>query len=1058
MSHLPDLPHLIIRASAGTGKTYQLTHKYLQLVRENAHPQNILATTFTRKAAYEILERVLTLAAENAEKDTTQRIHLKQLAQNLHKLMISTLDSLFQKMGRCFAMELKLPANAQIMDTTDFALQQLQMQAMDQVLSNNPPEVLLDLMRRLYHSEANSRVFGVLQNVVNDLYDIYKQAPEQSQWSNYNCHGFLEGDHLSQVIQIHQSLKDELPKNKNGKPNAVANKAWLADLQLIAEEQWKIFLTKGIAKKICENSSKFGTAELSETMIRTYTILVDHARGWLLNRELQLNLARYELAKQYSQVFDQLRQDARILMHNDVPDRLEKVFAENESPDDFLYDLAYRMDQKIDHMMLDEFQDTSLQQWTILEQQASEICSHVDEYASRRFFCVGDVKQAIYGWRGGCAEIFNHIGQTLQLPDEASISLNESYRSSQIVLDAINYVFNGIDHNDGFSADQLVDWASQWKDRFESHTAANDLPGYVHFQVTGNAPEDSSEDFPLTYEADTEEETDSHTIDVCNQIASLQQQAPNQSIGVLVWTNKQASQLLTRLRWLGIDVASEGGVHLDDDPSVSCILAAMNMADRPDNSAAAFEVLNSPLGKYLGLTNYHHQAIRPVAWKIRQELSAYGYPRMIGQWANLLAKHSDARGSERLALLVQLAVNYEPNANLKPSDFASYVQNKQVPLSQQSPVQVMTIHKSKGLEFDAVVLPCLTRSLGRLQQQTTYITRQSPTDPIEYVYASGFDALRKISPELEHAHHQEWQRRFSDDLCGLYVALTRAKHALYLLAEPLRVKADGKLAAFGYRDNSAAAILRHTFVPPEDLGPDEGHVLFTHGDPDWHHHLQSDSEEKTEIAKPDPHQTCEIKIKFQKGKRSLPRISPSALEGTGKIHVADLLALKKSSGQSRGTVIHRLFEQIDWLSDNAPLPNRDDLVSLLKKDKLEFEDEFLDSFLKMLQMPAVIAALSKPADWDESTCQLWQEKNFAVVMNGRLVQGQLDRVHVWPDRALILDYKTDIPPKKGFGPLVDHYRPQLQAYCKSVAAMRHLPLEKVQAKLVFVRDGVVREV
>ena len=833
----------------------------------------------------------------------------------------------------------------------------------------------------------------------------------------------------------------------------MASKAWLADLQLIADDQWQIFLTKGIAKKICENSSKFGTAELSETIIRTYTILVDHARGWLLNRELQLNLARHELAKQYSQVFDQLRQDARILMHSDVPERLEKVFTDNDSPDDFIYDLAYRMDQKIDHMMLDEFQDTSLQQWTILASQAKEICDHVDEFGSRRFFCVGDVKQAIYGWRGGCAEIFNHIHEQLNLPAQATVSLNESYRSSQIVLDAVNYVFNGIDHNDGFSADQLVEWSTDWKERFESHTAAKDLPGYVHFQVMGGTQEDEI----TPYDSDTEEETDSHTIDVCNEIASLHQNAPGQSIGVLVWTNKQASKLLTRLRWLGIDVASEGGVHLHDDPSVSCILAAMNMADRPDNSAAAFEVLNSPLGKYLGLTSYHHQSIRPVAWKIRQEISAYGYPRMVGHWANLLAKHSDARGSERLGLLVQLAVNYEPNANLKPSDFASYVQNKQVPLSQQSPVQVMTIHKSKGLEFDAVVLPCLTRSLGKLQQQTTYITRQSPTEPIEYVYASGFEALRKLSPELEQAHHQQWQRRFSDDLCGLYVALTRAKHALYLFAEPMRVKKDGKLAAFGYQDNSAAAILRHTFVPPEDLAPDDGQILFTHGDPDWHHHLESKVVQETKSAI-DPHQTCEIKIKFQKGKRSLPRITPSALEGSGKIHVSDLLALKKSSGQSRGTVIHRLFEQIDWLSDNAALPDRDELVSLLQKDKLEFENEFLDSFLKMLKMPAVIGALTKPAEWDEATCQLWQEKNFAVVMDGRLVQGQLDRVHVWPDRALILDYKTDIPPKEGFDPLVDHYRPQLHAYCKSVAAMRKLPIENVQAKLVFVRDGVVREI
>jgi ATP-dependent exoDNAse (exonuclease V) beta subunit len=1065
MSDLPNLPHLIIRASAGTGKTYQLTNRYMQMVHEGATPPSILATTFTRKAANEILQRVIQNAAQDAQKNPQQIEHLKSLTSNLHKLMISTLDSLFQKMGRCFAMELQLPANAQVYEMGDFAMQKLQMQAIDQVLEENEPFVLLDLIRRLYHSDSGGggKVISVLQSIVNDLYDVYKLAPDQSQWSNYDTRGLLEDDAIKQVAEIHANLLDQLPTKKDGSPDSRVLKAWQEDVQLIANAQWPILITKGIGSKIASGEIKYQGKELSNTVVRTYELLIQHARAFLLREQLDLNIARYIIAKQYSQLFDQLRLDAKALLHSDIPEKLEEAF---ENPgDEFLADLAYRMDQKIDHMMLDEFQDTSLQQWNILREQAMEIRSHHDAYHSRRFFCVGDVKQAIYGWRGGCAEIFDHIGQELNLPDEAIVSMDQSWRSSQVVLDVVNQTFDTLDTNMGLSKDELVPWATRWQTNFGNHKAAKPLPGYVHFQATGSQA--STDDDEAFAGSDIEEDTaiNPHTDEVCHAIAKLHQQSPAISIGVLVWTNAQVQEYMTRLRTLHIDVASEGGVYLHDDPAVSSILAAMVMADRPDHLASAFEVLNSPLGKYLGMTGYRPAEVRSLAMQIRQKLAGIGYPRLIGQWANWLSKHSDARGSERLTLLVQLAVNFEnsQSASLKPADFAMYVRSKQVPMSQQSPVQVMTVHKSKGLEFDAVFLPVLKRKLGFVQQGTCYITRPSATEPVDFVYAATKSQVRQLYPPLEEAMLQEMQRRFADDLCAMYVAMTRAKHAMYLYAQPLSLNKDGvTLSVAGYTDNSLAAVLRHALLEPGAIGPDDGQVLYKHGDEDWFEQIEKPTSSNVPQNTVDPHKTATIKLKSTTGKRSLQRIAPSQLEGGGSVSVADIMALSKSSGQSRGTVIHRLFEEIDWLSASSTLPDRQSLIELLDADGLEHEPEFTESFMSMLKMPAVIEALTRPADWDDPQCQLWQEKSFAVVMDGRLVQGQLDRVHIWPDRALILDYKTDTPPEApgtgGYDALVDHYRPQIQAYRKALAAMRKLPMTEVKAKLIFVRDGVVKDV
>src|SRR5690606_6126857 len=101
----------------------------------------------------------------------------------------------------------------------------------------------------------------------------------------------------------------------------------------------------------------------------------------------------------------------------------------------------------------------------------------------RSFFCVGDLKQAIYGWRGGNAAIFDHIERQLQLSEQHRQSLNVSYRSSQIVLDCVNTVFTDLDQNTAL-ADGYVTTATQWQKGFESHTAHFDLPGHVLLRQT----------------------------------------------------------------------------------------------------------------------------------------------------------------------------------------------------------------------------------------------------------------------------------------------------------------------------------------------------------------------------------------------------------------------------------------------------------------------------------------------------------------------------------------------------------------------------------------------
>lgn len=188
------LPNLMIRASAGTGKTYQLTNRYLSLLADNQPPERILASTFTRKAAGEILDRIVERLAQAAvhvdacdqlsrslERTTplTQE-HVQQmllaLLANLHRVRISTLDAFFARLARTFCLELGLPPSWSVVDElTDKGIKDDAIQAM---LTEDGADALLHLLAK---GEAQRGISQLVRDAVNQLHGIYRST-EASAW------------------------------------------------------------------------------------------------------------------------------------------------------------------------------------------------------------------------------------------------------------------------------------------------------------------------------------------------------------------------------------------------------------------------------------------------------------------------------------------------------------------------------------------------------------------------------------------------------------------------------------------------------------------------------------------------------------------------------------------------------------------------------------------------------------------------------------------------------------------------------------------------------------
>ena len=1059
---LEPAAHRVIRASAGAGKTRMLSDRYLHLLYRGASPTTILATTFTRKAAGEILRRVIVRLAHAAgdEKaashlsaelqvpgmslDDVRRM-LQQLLGSLHRVSVSTIDSFFNRMVQCFRFELGVPGQPRIVAESDPQAMQLRRAAIDAMLADDDPQVLLDLLRRLHHDEAQRRVTDAIDDIVAQLYDVYRQTDEQA-WSVLRPpKGTLDEAALADALNELRAAGDELPAGQQWA------KAWSGDLQHATARNWLNFIERGLAGKIAQGQTTYYRKAIPEQVTAAYLPLIDHARGELVGRSARRTGAMFELLHRFDEHYTKLRRDDRLLLFSDLAQKLARDLP--ALGDDLMLDIYYRLDTTVSHLLLDEFQDTSIEQWAVLRPFAEEIRAHSGgEAGDRTFFCVGDVKQAIYGWRGGCAEIFAQVEHDLQLPTEARQALDKSYRCAPVVLDTVNRIFASIADSPPLAEHQQA--ARQWQANFTGQQAHyQDQPGYVELMTSTAAPVDDSD------QADTDAPP-AHFVYVADKVAQLAQQTPGRSIAVLVRTNKTVRQLIYLLRQRRLHASGEGGTPVTDDPAVNTILSALTLADHPGHTAAAYHVLNSPLAQIIDLASALEHEVAVAARRIRRAIAAEGYAAIIARWAKLLAPSCHRRSISRLTQLVELADRYRPTTTIRTIDFVQFVQATDVQEPSPSPVRVMTIHRSKGLEFDAVILPELESLIGRGDNQPVWAYRPSPTDPPSAVFATVNRAQRALlasyCPLVDEAHAQDRSRRLHDDLSALYVAMTRARFALHLIVEPLRRNKDGKPGARGFSNASYAAVLRHALSDREEDFAG-GQVLYQLGDPNWHEQAQPAA------CQPDselPLKPLQLKLRAagDRPTRNWSRLRPSAAEDRPQVRAADLLRIDQY--QLRGRIVHSFFQCVQWLDDEADRPRDEQLTQAARRTAPgQSEDriaQLIGDFKNALAHPQVRKALTRP----DGNVDLWRERPFAALVDDALIQGIFDRVVIHrsrgePARATVLDFKTDQAPVQRYDTLVETYRPQLAAYKTALCTILNLPQSEVEAHLLFTEEGIL---
>ncbi|HEV3006198.1 MAG TPA: UvrD-helicase domain-containing protein, partial [Pirellulales bacterium] len=364
----------MIRASAGTGKTYQLSNRYIGLAAAGTLPDRVLASTFTRKAAGEILDRVLVRLARAAlDEDECGKLAaavgderlnpagaldlLAHLVKHLHRLRISTLDGFFAQVAGGFSLELQLPPGWRIVEEP--ADRRLRNEAISSVLAADDVKDTLTLMHLLSKGEAGRSVSDQIRDLVNGLYGVYLETPPAA-WRALPDWRPLDGESLAAALA--ELAAAPLPDL------SLWNKARDADLAAAQTGDWAGFIKGGLAGKVAAGDEVYCRRPIEPGLAAIYRKLLDHAKAILVRQLADQTEATFRLLEKFDAHYQRLKQGRRALRFDDITRALARASLTARPAH-----LAYRLDAEVGHLLLDEFQDTSLWQWQVLGPLAEQL-------------------------------------------------------------------------------------------------------------------------------------------------------------------------------------------------------------------------------------------------------------------------------------------------------------------------------------------------------------------------------------------------------------------------------------------------------------------------------------------------------------------------------------------------------------------------------------------------------------------------------------------------------------------------------------------------------------
>ena len=1021
---------IIISAPAGSGKTEKLARRYIALLQKGVDVERILAITFTDKAAAEMKQRILKILREEDE-----ALFVK-LLDKMPMMRVSTIHSFCGTLLRRFSFEAGIDPNYKVEDAIDSRI------VWEDILF----EILMDAGRGkrghdLFIQTLSEKGFRGLDYLRGTADYLYQKTPFSIEAETFQ-HDPAEAGDLIGELRSWPGVEEVF----SGYVRLFEKGVWkdMAPFE-------KLFLTdrkepRKRAVPLLKNIPDYrGWAEKMHIYWREKKIEEFIERTGRIKNIFKICLGKYTARKKAKGILD----------FSDLEYLAYRMLTENPE----WANILYAFDEKTDHLLVDEFQDTNNFQWAIVDKLTEEWRAG---YGAKRaegikptVFYVGDEKQSIYFFRGANVEIFRRAREKFEawLGEEFCYEeVKENYRSLPAIIEFTNHVFSRLMDRAGRS----FPWVTEYTPFYPYRKGVPDA-GRVELIM-------------LNDEADTVSGNKEKEAEVLAQRIqglvgkhkvtdrALQQQKPCRYMDMAILLRKRThlKKYEEALNRHNIPFVAVKGIGFYQEPEVAMLRALIFFLSNRMDDYSLYVVLKGPLfhldeGTVLRLIHGNEGSLFS-SLIIKEDETLQKIAGLLSEWLSRLNDmpvselieyaltgtaawkyFHEAQRRANIKKFIRIVEELEASGKslLKIRDFLERTDDKSdepkanVNTEGMDAVRIMTVHASKGLEFPIVFVPgideqFLLRTDDRLvyEKEGKFFFKSSPEASIR---RQDEDFMAHLAKEAE-----EQKRLF-------YVAATRAEEALIMLSH------------WSDRDNSFLDFLRKG-INIEKEG--EGYT--------YDRELTGFSL----LSEDDVRMLFEHAPQVKAGKRARPPISviPLAFERQSAWRsVTETVDIRRQHGKEwamLGDIIHRILESVsrgtieegDLLEKAGRMLRAKGVSGEDRKDKLTIIERQAD----LLKEKGIWRNIVMPA------ADSYTELPFILEDKGSVYTGRIDRVIRRDGLFEVYDYKTFPVKEEETAYLLKEYSKQLDIYGKAVKKL--FGTEKVKSFIVFTNSGEVREV
>ncbi|MDT0647369.1 UvrD-helicase domain-containing protein [Zunongwangia sp. F260] len=812
----------IYNASAGSGKTFTLVKEYLLLLfnsKRKEEYQNILAITFTNKAVDEMKSRIAdSLHAFSSEeipaksrglfevisketglnqveiKDKSAKI-LKSVIHNYAAFEVSTIDGFTHRVLRTFAKDLGLPINFEV----EMAQEEILMEAVESVISKAGTDpkltkILVDFtlnkadddkswdiagdlfeISKLLINENNQKPLELLRNKTLEDFEKFaaklkseiKQAKQENEKFAAAFFDLLKQNGLEDSDFSGKYVPGYFNKILNGKIISSFETGWMQKLQ--SDPLYKKTFKDASKKAIIDN--------IQPQVVDLFTATKDNYFKIEFLEAVNKRTVQLSLLNAINQEIQAIKKDRNLVLISEFNPQISAQVKDQPAP--FIYE---RLGERYNNYFIDEFQDTSQMQWeNLIPLMDASLSGMGGEDVPANLMLVGDAKQSIYRWRGGKAEQFIDLSNTKTRPfsiPQNVINLPANYRSGEEIVQFNNDFF-------GFAADYLSH--PDYKDLFQK---SNQQPirkncGYVNISFL--EAENREEEFEIYPEK---------ILEIIRDLESKNFRKGD--ICILTRRKSEGIAIANHLSEHDVSVVSSETLLISNSPEVNFIADLLAFSINPEDDMLKMAIFDY-LQKMLQLENPHKVISANLPFNGNEffswlkdfnlnfdlenltRLSLYEAAEYVIQTFDLV-KSSDAY----VQFFLDFVFENTQKSSLGISEFMDLWEREKSRLSILVPndddaVEIMTIHKAKGLEFPIVIYPFANADFSDTKRDDLWLEMEEPMNEIPVSYLSASKKMLNWHPASGEVYQELLHQKQLDTLNVLYVACTRASDQLYIL-------------------------------------------------------------------------------------------------------------------------------------------------------------------------------------------------------------------------------------------------------------------------------------